>query len=55
MNQNILIPRRSHNPGWLLRLARWVGRERRLRALAAFYRNHGHTRAEAREKAERTL
>jgi len=55
MNHQILIPRRSHNPGWLVRLARWIGKQRKLYELRRFYRGLGHSRAEARQKAELTL
>lgn len=55
MNKAVLLPRRSHNPGWLKRLARWIGKQRRMYALRKFYRSLGHSAAEAREKAELTL
>jgi len=55
MNRSILLPRRSNNPNCLVRLARWIGKQRRLYALRKFYRSMGCSAAEACDKAERTL
>jgi len=54
MNKKLLVPRRR-NPGWILRLCRWIGQKRRERDLCAFYRSLGCSTKEAREKAARTL
>jgi hypothetical protein len=56
MNTRILIPRRNRrNPGWLKRLARWVGQLRRQFGLYRLYRACRCTHAEAWDKAGRTL
>lgn len=55
-NTRILIPRRKrHNPNWLLRSARWVGKVRRLIINYVFYRKLNHTRQEAWNEAKNTI
>jgi hypothetical protein len=53
MSNRIYSKRR--NPNWLMRLARWIGRQRRQFNLYRFYRGLGHAHGEAWDKAERTL
>ena len=64
MNSNILLPRRKavvslsnrrRNPSWLLRIARWIGKRRRMDALFRFYRKLGNDRRTAWDKAGKTI
>lgn len=54
-NVHILIPRRKRsNPGWLVRLARWIGECRTIVADYRHFRARGMTRKAARFNARNT-
>lgn len=56
INRQILIPRRKNkNPNWLLRMARWAGKQRRMIINYQFYRDLKHSPREAWKKAQNTI